>query len=87
MNKTAIFALTLMRGKISLILNHSAKLNFETLGGCTCSADCTVQVGCSAYKQRRCFKAFAARFSLHNSGCVCAFAENLRIIKIYLFFR
>ena len=32
MNKTAIFALILMRGKISLISNHSAKLNFETLG-------------------------------------------------------
>ena len=32
MNKTAIFALILMRGKISLILNPSAKLNFETLG-------------------------------------------------------
>ena len=32
MNKTTIFALILMRGKISLILNHSVKLNFETLG-------------------------------------------------------
>ena len=87
MNKTAIFALILMRGKKLRGSNLSAKLNFKPLGGCTCSADCTVQVGCSAYKQRRCFKAFAARFSLHNSGCVCAFAENLRIIKIYLFFR
>lgn len=32
MNKTAIFALILMRGKISLILKPLAKLNFETLG-------------------------------------------------------
>lgn len=31
MNKTAIFALILMRGKISLILNPSAKLNFKPL--------------------------------------------------------